>query len=358
MRQFALFLVVLAACGADEGLPCASLRPGDVVISEVMPWAPGADAGKEWIELFNATGKPVSVEGLTIHISSTDGKSPDAHEMRGPTAAFGTKAYLVLGGVLPEAKPTWVDYAYGADITLRDSDARLWLTCGDTLIDEITWAEKGPDGTSRQLSSDDLSAEANDDPERWCDSKTAFPDGELYGTLFGTPGGPNVSCGAPAHCTNPPKEGDLMITELMADPTAVSDAQGEWVEVLVTRTVDLAGVDLGVVGDGVADFKSTSGYDGCATTQAGTYVLFAHSTDPDVNGGLPGTPYLTKLSLTNSGMTICVGYKGKVLDQVTYPKATSGASWSRAPDGHWCNGRTPYGKGDKGTPGAANPACP
>lgn len=350
----ALAAILASACAAEDP-PCASLEPGDVVVSEVMAKLAGSDAGKEWIELFNATGRPLSLDGLTVWTSSTAGTGVERHALNG--AAFGDRAYLVLGGVLAEAKPAWIDYAYGADLGLNDKDGKVWLTCGGTVIDEAAWGDVLEEGVSLQLSSDALSATANDDPGKWCLSTAAFAAGAAHGTNKATPGASNAKCDAP--CSKPPAAGDLTITEIMADPDAVGDSAGEWIEVLVNRPVDLAGVDLATINDeGKATPRGTVPGPGCRTAAAGTYVVLAKVGDAATNGGLPeATVEVAKLSLTNDGATLTLAYQGTEIDRVEYGMADSGVSRSRDAGGQWCKATAPYGFGDLGTPGAANPAC-
>ncbi len=48
-----------------------SLRPGDVVLSEVLYDPSGSDSGLEWIELYNSTGSPVDLRDLCIGAGGT-----------------------------------------------------------------------------------------------------------------------------------------------------------------------------------------------------------------------------------------------------------------------------------------------
>src|SRR5690606_25208488 len=123
---------------------------------------------------------------------------------------------------------------------------KLALKCGDSEIDSAVY-ELVKSGRSRQLSNlgppDYI---ANDDPANWCEGK----DTEFEPNNFGTPGEDNdcapVVAGA---CTEDgamrpvvsPAVGDLVITEVMPNPAAVGDTDGEWVEVHALADVDLNG---------------------------------------------------------------------------------------------------------------------
>ena len=67
----ALGLGVAAAlapgCGGDELPPCeAMLAKGELVITELLSDPAGADTGKEWIELYNGSGRSVPLAGLVF----------------------------------------------------------------------------------------------------------------------------------------------------------------------------------------------------------------------------------------------------------------------------------------------------
>jgi hypothetical protein len=159
----------------------------------------------------------------------------------------------------------------------------------------------------------------------------------------------------------------LVITEIMKDPDAVSDDLGEWFEVTNTGVaeVDLAGL---VVFDADGDAFEV---DGALPVAAGAQVVFAASADATQNGGVvPDYAYaVDDLKLSNEGGTIGVRRGDTVVDSV---------AWDTLPDeeGHaialdpaafdaglndlvasWCAAATPYGAGDYGTPGSANPSC-
>jgi hypothetical protein len=166
----------------------------------------------------------------------------------------------------------------------------------------------------------------------------------------------------------PPVPGAVVINEFMADPAAVPDATGEWLELYVAEDFDLNGLELGRTPQVVLQTVSSAT---CLPAPAGGRVVLARTADPVENGGLPRVDALLgALSLPNSGAQgIFVGYQGELLDAITYSSTAAGVSTSldptrRTPEANdqadsWC--RTPagvtYGAGDRGTPGAANPSC-
>ena len=70
-----------AAAATDDGCK-DTLLAGDLVITEVFAdyKAPtggtGADEGKEWFEIYNASDRPIELTGLTIVHSRPDGSTP------------------------------------------------------------------------------------------------------------------------------------------------------------------------------------------------------------------------------------------------------------------------------------------
>jgi hypothetical protein len=277
----------------------------------------------------------------------------------------------VLGGMLDEVKPAYVDYAYGADLGgLRNTGGQLSLYCAKALIDSVTYLEQadgfshGFDGTKTPDSI------ANDNTDDWCESRTEFET-----DAHGTPGADNDPCDSdlpPTSCKEndvvrdviAPVAGDLVITEFMPNPDAVDDSLGEWFEVYVGRNIDLNGLQLGrVEGEWEEQVSSLE----CITVTSGSYLLFARETDPAQNGGLPTADRVFDFTIANTTGTLRLGYGGQLLDAVVWTGSHTGASTALDPDltdpdlndneDHWCAGETAYGDGDLGSPGAANPTC-
>jgi len=189
-----------------------------------------------------------------------------------------------------------------------------------------------------------------------CGGSGADPSGVLRAD------GCDIGAGPPTRA--PAAAGELVVSELMANPDAVSDANGEWFEVQNRTSATLALKGL-VVESGNDSFTVT------ATVQVGPgrYAVFARKADPAVNGGAPvlfgwGAG---GLDLTNTADSIRLVMNGIEIDQVAY-----GAGWT-VPNGKslslrsqaltlghndapadWCVARTAMSGGDLGTPGAAN----
>ena len=120
---------VLVACGDDGGTSGScddQLVAGDLVITEVFadfaaaPGGSGMDEGNEWFEIHNTSSRPLDLTGLTLEHSRGDGTMPNAATLDPITIAPGD--YIVLGNVLGDLAPAWVDAGYAdrlADLTTR-----------------------------------------------------------------------------------------------------------------------------------------------------------------------------------------------------------------------------------------------
>ena len=371
------FLLCAAGCGGGEGdAPCAGLAPGELVITEVFANPASTDTAHEWFEIYNAGTGPASLGELTLVAGRADGTSANQHRMRDVTVAAGS--YLVVGGVLDEFRPDHVDYGYASDLgALRNSDGAIMLVCGDVVIDRVSYAS-APDGAS--LSLDGVrppDATDNDDDTRWCEGTSMLvPD------ALGTPGMANDSCGGaarpPGQCEGEggalrdvvtPRVGDIVISEYLPNPEG-ADTGKEWIELYVTRDVDLNGLVLGTE----AGPKDVLDDARCLRVEADSHVVLAQSADPAMNAGLPPPLALFDFALTNGASAsaperrITLGIGGVTLDEVSYTSSTSGAARAVDPaaldptgnddEPAWCDARLSYGTGDnKGTPGQANPSC-
>jgi hypothetical protein len=160
-----------------------------------------------------------------------------------------------------------------------------------------------------------------------------------------------------------PAAGDLVITELMANPSSTDDGK-EWFEVRVQKDVDLVGLELGTVFPDVAD--RLTGPE-CRRVTAGSLLVFAGNDGDLPDGGLPRVDFRFDFTLVNADRGLFLGAAGALVDAVTYAATTSGAARSLSGThidatenddlGLWCDATLAYGDGDLGTPGVANPEC-
>jgi DNA/RNA endonuclease G (NUC1) len=175
--------------------------------------------------------------------------------------------------------------------------------------------------------------------------------------------------------------GGLMITEVMPDPTKVADASGEWFEVYNggASQVNLKNYKIVSAAGLSASESHTIASD--VIVDPGEYVVFGNNANTATNGGVPvAYSYGGSIALNNGSSTSAnewlalrtpanvtldsVAYATRVLPAApgpyTPPSGSSRAVIDLAGDNTilsgsaWATSVTPYGLGDKGTPGQPN----
>jgi hypothetical protein len=377
---------VVAACGpADQEGACKDkLIAGDLVLTEVFAdyQAPGGgtgtDEGKEWIEIYNASGRPVELRGLTVVHGRPDGSKQKSHVIDDVTIAPGQ--FFTMGNAVQDLLPPYIDYGYSEDLgdLFNTEGGKIDLRCGEAPIDSALY-QGIRSGRSRQLgAAQPPDFTINDLAESWCEAAGTQFEPENYGT----PGQDNdctpvivgqCSEGGAMRETVGPGPGDLVITEVMPSPSAVSDAAGEWFEARVMKDLDLNGVGFDRAGDTTAKPDLIEAAD-CLRVTAGAHVVFARSGDPLANGGLAaGGTFRFSLvagSATSPG-DIRIMNGPAIVDAVTWTSSRTSRSLSLDPDfandtanddaGNFCDGAAAYNSSgtsmDFGTPGKANAQC-
>ena len=343
-----------------------SLASGALVITEIMANPEGADAGREWFEIHNAESETVSVRGIILEKSRADGSGqklwPITVDDEIPPDGF-----FVVGDVPEDASEfDHVDYGYADELTsLPNRDGYLAIRCGATVLDEVAYDDV-PTGAAWSLDAGALDANANDTMTNWCAVESRGAG------VAGTPGAPNPLCDDVAwrlpclddgNLREPvlPVAGDVLISEVLANPAAVSDDRGEFLEVYVANAVDLNGLE--VWRDPSAESPAfVLDAAECLRMDAGAYVVLAAAADE--NGGV-SADFLLGATLPNGEGIISIFAGGVLLDQVAHGAATAGVSYGRdlsdpdAPSGEpsWCLATSEYGAGDLGTPGLPNDPC-
>ena len=166
-----------------------------------------------------------------------------------------------------------------------------------------------------------------------------------------------------------PKAGDLVITEIMADPNAgVADATGEWFEVQNVSGVAL-NLDAVAIRDDASDYfrnpRGSLDIGSPTILLPGECAVFGNSLDPRANGGAKvHIDYGNHVILANNADEIVLEVDGVgVIDRVDYtstwnlPTGKSVELTDTAADNNdstkWANATQTFGpQGEKGTPGA------
>ncbi len=170
----------------------------------------------------------------------------------------------------------------------------------------------------------------------------------------------------------PVQPGELVISELMIDPTAVSDEDGEWVELYNAsdRSIQLQGL---VLGDEGVDWWVLEDRHALAP---GAFAVLCAVTASGANGGATcdgsfhQNTWGDGFALANGGDEVLIARDdGTIIDRVAYadgfalPGVAVGVKTGRldADDNDsssaWCDQQTPMSGGDLGTPGKNNDGC-
>lgn len=354
-------------------LPPSGVAAGDLVISEyIKDPAFAADSSGEWLELYNTTASDIDLRNYRISDNDFDGTLL----LSGSPIIVPAGGYAVLGNNADTSANGGVaiDFQYAADngqLFLANGADEIVLTTYDNIeVDRIEydsgalWSDAS--GVSFALNDGALDAALNDDPANWAES-TCYIGGAPFNTDLGTPGTSNAVCANP---TLPVGTGELVISEFMQNPAAVSDSDGEYFEVHnpdPVNAVDMTGYTICTVNI----CETLSG----VSVPAGGYLVFAVNGDPLANGGLPTSSVAMTAGqfLGNSAGSIqVVDGASQIVGIIVYDNGATypdgnGASASLDPgsltaagsqDGsNWCLSTSTYGAGDLGTPGATNDAC-
>ncbi|MEO8698864.1 MAG: lamin tail domain-containing protein [Kofleriaceae bacterium] len=181
MLRAVVIASLFAACSRDELDTCPVVAPGELVVTEVQ--GDGDPLNGSWIELFNASGGSIDLEGARIRFRRKDGSSEVPVLVRRPLTVNAGE-YIVLGKYLDTDRPAHVDYGFVEDF----EDA--WLSaaaidlenCG--LRIDLAQYDALPEIGTFSLGTDPPTADANDLATAWCTNATPA----------GTPGAANPVC--------------------------------------------------------------------------------------------------------------------------------------------------------------------
>ena len=153
----------------------------------------------------------------------------------------------------------------------------------------------------------------------------------------------------------------VLINEIMADPAAVPDQRGEWIELYNPgrRPMDLRGYSIASGGDPAHVIGRS------LVIAPGSYAVLARVSDRRSNGGIHvDYSYGASLTLANGRDWIALREPGgATVDSVAWRAVVTGASWGvRDPtvenasvdERNWARATTTYGLRDRGTPGRPN----
>ena len=318
--------VVVGAC-SDGGTMRDAVPPaiGDLVITELMPKPKQVSSTLgQWFEI--KAMKDVDLNGVGLDRANDNNIKPEiidnadcVHLHTNEYAVFVRNADFTMNGGV-QAMGT---FTFSINPTANPD---LQLVYGTDVIDAVTWTTSTT-GASESLDPTATDAASNDDRANFCNGSV------LYNTMdFGTPGMDNTACPVvvqPGQCLDhgaprmivKPAAGAIVINEILANPALTgTDAAQEWFEVANTGA---AAFDLnGLTVKGNAVTGNTVSSPDCKSIAAAGFGVFAHSTDPMTNGGIPVVDATFTFALGNSNGSLTVLDGTTVLDAVTWGSST------------------------------------
>jgi FG-GAP repeat len=160
--------------------------------------------------------------------------------------------------------------------------------------------------------------------------------------------------------------GDLLITEILVDPSDCPDSEGEYFEVS-NRSASAVDLDGLVIQDAAGNSGTLSG--AVSIAGGGRAVGTKDTTETRCYSFVGDFVYEKLVAMDNEGDSLTISYGGLVFDTVDFSEWTlpEGAALNLDPDlfdplqndlaTSWCAATTVLGINDFGTPGADNDAC-
>ncbi len=325
-----LVLALAAACGDDDGAVASSAGS-----AETLPQTDGDPTSAD------TTATSAGTDGSSSDGSSSGGSSSGGSSSGGSSSGGSSSGGSSSGGSSSEGSSSAGSSSEGSTGSSESGSSSGGPACGDGNVD----VGEDCDGDVGTASCLDL--------------------GHTGGAL---------ACGASCQydesgCTDfvHPGFAEIVITEVMQNPAALADDQGEWFELHNPGLIEAFQLGGCVVqGGGMGEAFAI---DGDLVVTAGDYVTLATAATP---GFAPDFVWSGAFTLGNTSDTIRLVCDGAPIDEIgyddgaTFPDPT-GASMQLDPgaldvvandDGsNWCEGVTDYAPGDRGSPGAANVGC-
>lgn len=162
---------------------------GEVIFTEIFANPIGADAGRDWVELFHTGDASLDLNGLRVETSNgSSTKEWTLESEQCLVMSSGDRRVVGGQGLAAEGIVPFVVIGTATDTLFYASDLSMSL-----MLDGLSLDSVGPlpvsEGTSTQLTNTVQSATGNDDVLSWCVASGVFPD-----TPQGTPGEVNGTC--------------------------------------------------------------------------------------------------------------------------------------------------------------------
>ncbi|HIC87978.1 MAG TPA: hypothetical protein EYP04_01025 [Anaerolineae bacterium] len=377
--------------------------PGGLILSEVFYDAAGGDDGWEWVELYNAGSAPIDLSGYSLGNGGSD-YTYSTVQLTGTVLPGKT---WVVGG--PESGPgngspvfdQTVDFhpdfqnggsksdgvalfnvpASAITASTCPIDAVIYDSPNDSgLIDEscapgVPDVGDAPAGSSIERVSLAGAWQIQSDPSpgqvAFAAPPSVTPTSTPTSAPSGTPTGTSTPTATPTSTPTLVPAGAVIINEIMQNPAAVSDSNGEWLELFNPsgQPIDINGWTIQDADTDQHQIDNSSPL----IIPPGGYLVLGRNGDPATNGGVLVDYVYDHFNLGNGAdEIILLDAAGREVDRVeydggsTFPDPT-GASMELIDPGldnnvgaHWAEAVVEIVPGgDRGTPGRQNqPATP
>ena len=154
----------------------------------------------------------------------------------------------------------------------------------------------------------------------------------------------------------------ISITEIMPDPSMVSDSYGEWFEIFNSTDTSI-NINGWIIKDLDDDYHIIGSEGLEVIIEPGEYVVMARNDNQSLNGGISVGYQYSNFTLSSNDEIILTNSSGAILDEVHYTDSwayDNGVSMEihdiELDNGiyeNWFSSIAQYGNGDYGTPGAS-----
>ncbi len=357
---------------------------GCLLLSEIMilPHGEHPEQG-QWIEIVNVCEDAVNLSGWSLvteigyHVVSGD-------------LSVEPGAFIVLGSheKLSQSQNVSVAYIF-SKLRLTQQYGTLSLAMPDgTVADLVEWSTQN---NSAPPADHSLERTGTSQKSAWRVAEAMWPGSNgNYGSPgrayydsppveapteapFATTEAPLATTEAvitpdnpPATATPPPRVVPaIYISEILADPAAVADDQGEWLELYSGESVPV-NLNGWLLRD---DDNDAHRIESDLWIQPGEYIVLGRNTEVSSNGGVAVRYAYTSLTLANESDELCLYSPwGALADRLVWGddspyRIKSGASLERTgfdARGTWTTAQTqwPGSLGDRGSPGTAYTPAP
>ena len=183
----AVACVLAPGCVRDAAdAQCPALAKGDLVVTEIGGPQTGNDLLVPWIELYNASGAPVDLQGLRIRFRKPTGDGEVDSIVR-RSLPVAPESYTVLGVDTDDQLESYLDYNLDYQGSWLPSAAIDVEACGE-LINRARYTSLPKTGTY-SLGTMPPDPDATEDPTRWCTDATVNA-----GSFPGSPKRANIAC--------------------------------------------------------------------------------------------------------------------------------------------------------------------